>query len=264
MGKLMDSIKKSMENKSEALTSLFFLKAGGKRKIRFLTPFDKGQMFHVHTHWDSGLRKLCLKDLGKACPYCKNADIRTTEMYVWQVWDYEDERVKLFSYAANRCTPVPGMVAFMEENGDITDCDFTIKRTGSGTDTTYALIPGKESEFKIKYKLYKQAEVEQLMLETNNWNGNYEVEDEEEGEEEEEVTKKSSSKKATKKAPPKEEEDEGEMDYEDMSRKELYDECIKRGIKAKPKMDADYYIEKLVDDDIKDEEDEEDDDEPWD
>lgn len=54
-----------------------------------------------------------------------------------------------------------------------------------------------------------------------------------------------------------EDEDEDESKYDGMSPKKLYDECIKRGIKAKMKMPADYYVTKLEADD-EDDDDEED------
>lgn len=62
-----------------------------------------------------------------------------------------------------------------------------------------------------------------------------------------------------------EDDDEEENDYSEMSAKDLYLECIERGItKAKKKQKAEYYIDLLEADDLEDEdEDEEDEDDGW-
>lgn len=59
-----------------------------------------------------------------------------------------------------------------------------------------------------------------------------------------------------------EEEDEG-LDYDNMTAKELYTECVKRGIKTKARLKPSDYIKLLKADDEGDDTDQDDDEEDW-
>ena len=273
---LLNSMKSEIQKSGGSKGKILFIKDGSKKRIRFLCDAEEGMELTFHDSYSEGINALCLEEMGKDCPYCERDELRTRKLYAWSVWDYDSKEVKVLLYAANNCTPIPNIIAMYEAYGTLLDRDFVISRTGSGQNTSYTVIPQDKAKFKNS-KAVKMSKKELLKVVAKAFPVNPDDEDfEDEGK------KKKSSKKPPKKSGKKrdedydddyeeedkededfdEEEDEEEEDYEDMSAKELFNLCKKRGLKVEKGKKKSYYIDILEDAD--DEEDEEDDEDEWD
>lgn len=252
LGKIKDGIQKSGTSKSKIL----FVKKDSKVRVRMLQEIEGGTTVTIHDSFEQGINAVCREHFGEECPYCEREDLRHREAFVWSVWDHDAKEVKLFVGYANNFSPLPALIAMAEAYGNWTDRDYVINRTGSQTNTSYGVVPMDKARFKnSKAKPFSSKETLKVLGEAFPVN------------EEDEVKSK---KKGGKKKPPKQEEPEDDDDYEDdetseyedMSPRELYRECLERGIEAKKKQKAAYYIELLEADD--EEDDYDDDEDEWD
>lgn len=254
---LVSDMKNEINKTGGSKGKVFYVKKDSKRRIRFLKDAEDGQQFTFHDSFQDGINALCQEELGKECPYCGQEGLRTRKMFAWPVWDYDAKEVKIFLYAANNCTPVPAIISMYETYGTLTDRDFVISRAGEQQNTTYTVIPMDKAKFKASKETKVPSDKEILKIVAKAFQPNAEDIDEDEDEDEEvEATKKKS--KARKQEPEDEDVDEDEVDYYEMSTKELYNLCKERGIKCKPKKSEDYYIDLLeTDDEAEDEDDDE-------
>ena len=245
--KSMVDIMKERINKS-AGGSMFFLKFKNneKRRIRFLTDVNEAMLVTFHDNFKKGVGNPCYKYFGRSsCPFCnktKEDGYRTRDLFVFTVYDYETNEVKLITEAANDCSPIPHMLENFEEFGTLTDRDYIVKRRGKGFDTSYTLIPGSERPFKgvKKFKALDEDEVFEKLKERylskmkdilkKIKNGTFDDEEDLEDDEEEFKPRKKSKniklpRKKTKKKTKferyydeeefEEEEDENELDLDD-------------------------------------------------
>lgn len=255
LGKIKEGIAKSGTSKSKIL----FIKKDSKVRIRFLHDMEDGMTVTMHDSYEQGINAVCREHFGEECPYCEREDLRHREGYVWSVWDHDTKEVKLFVGYANSFNPLPSLIAMYEAYGNMTDRDYVINRTGSQTNTSYGVVPMDKVRFKnSKAKPMSEKETLKTLGEAYPVNSEDEVED-----------KPKRKSKPKKQAPPEDDyedddDDETGEDYESMSPRELYMECIERGIEAKKKQKAAYYIELLEEDDANDEDEDEDDDDEWD
>ena len=247
---IKNEIAKSGTNKGKFI----FFKEGTKLRLRFLNDMEEGMEVPFHDNFKLGINVPCQELFDRECEYCENEDLRTRNMYVWSVYDYESKEVKLFMFAVNNCSPVPALASMYESYGTITDRDYEIKRIGKGQNTTYSVVPLDKKKFRNeKVKPMSEQAILKAIDKAYPAN-NSEIEDDEE---EETKTKKSKTK----------EKESDENDYESMTAKELYNLCKERDIECKPKKAKEYYIDLLEeydsdsDDDDWDEEKEDDD---WD
>lgn len=220
---LLDAIKDDIakQGSSRAYQEIFKLReAGAKKRVRFLDSFNDGMGIRMHSEWN-GYNHPCLKYKKQDCPHC---DGPTHTVYVWNAYDYEEGKVVLITGKSNRASIVPGLVAVEEDLGDITDQDIIITRNGTGTSTTYTLMPtGKVKPFGKKVKPFTKSEIMKIFFEAfNNLGDDNIVEedfDEEEYEPEEKPRKKSSVKKSKpaekKRKPEPEPEDDDDWDDDD-------------------------------------------------
>ena len=136
-------------------------------------------------------------------------------------------------YPMNNCTPLAGLTAMYETYGTLLDKDYVISRTGKAQNTTYSVVPMDKGKFRnSKAKPLSKSALLKVLDEA--------YPDEHSG------SNSGSSKKSNKK---KHEADDEELDYTEMSAKELYQLCEDRGIEAEPKMKPKYYIDLLKEDD---------------
>ena len=229
---IKNEIAKSGTNKGKFI----FFKEGTKIRLRFLNDMEDGVEIPFHDSFKLGVNVPCQEMFGRECSYCEDEDLRTRNMYVWSVYDYESKKVKLFMFAVNNCSPVPALASMYETYGTITDRDFEIKRIGKGQNTTYSVIPLDKKKFRNE-KVKPMSE--QAIL------------------------------KAIDKAYPADnsEIEEETEDYEEMSARELYQMCKERGLDCKPRKTKEYYIDILEEDDEEqddDWDDEEKEDDDWD
>lgn len=215
---LVDKIRSAAAKSGANKGKLFYIRDGGKARIRFLQELDSGFEVVFHDNYERGINCMCQEQLGKNCKLCGDEGLRTRELYCFSVWDYEAKEVKLFLYAANNFTPLPAIAAMSENYGTITDRDYVIECRGKQQSKTFSVIPQDKVKFRNdKAKPYT----------------------------------KSAAFKIIDKAFPMSDSD-ADIDYDgnnydEMSAKELYVLCKERDIDVESRKDKDYYIDRLKD-----------------
>lgn len=266
-GSLIDDIKNQVKKTGSNKGKIVYFKPGVKVRLRFLQEMDEGMKVHFHDSFADNVNVPCQELYGRECKYCDDESLRHRDLYAWVVWDYDANEEKILLGAANNFSPIPALVGMFETYGSITDRDYIITKNGQQTNITFSVVPMDKVVFKNKKAKPFSEEKMLSILDKAFPDDNAEDDDEEE---ETPKKKKAPAKKqpAKKSKPVEEDEDDWEDDededgkYDDMTPKELYLECIEREIKVKPKQDASYYIEKLVEYD-EENEDEDDDGEEW-
>lgn len=256
---LLSKIKKGVAESGGSKGKIIFIKSDSKVRLRFLQDVEDGIEVTIHDSFDRGINAICRGHFDEECPYCNDESLRTRSAYAYSVWDEEAKEVKVFLGYANSFNPLPQLIGMYEAYGNITDRDYVLSRNGKGTNTTYGVVPMDKVKFKNKKaKPFSEDKLLELLGKA------YPVNDDDQ------VANKNGKKKTKRKQeePEEEDEEEDENDYESMSPKELYVECKERGLKAKPKQKAKYYIDMLLEDDAKGndedwEEDEEDEEDEW-
>lgn len=264
LGDIKNAAKKSGQNKGKFL----FIRDGEKKRIRFLQELDDGMKILFHDSYSAGVNVPCQELYDRECPYCDEEGFRHRDMFAWSVWDYDAGEVKIALYAVNNCSPVAALVNMSETYGTIMDRDYVLSVTGKQMNKTYGVVPMDKNSFKNKNA--KPLSEKALLKILDKAFPCDDVDGDDEDEEEEDVKK--SKKDSGKKLPKKQEDDweddeEDDIDYDEMTPKELYKLCKERKIDVVPKKSEKYYIKKLTEWDEahsewEDEEDEEDE-EAW-
>ncbi len=152
---LLAKIKEDIAKSAQARSGVFYLKKDQSTRIRFLMDFESGVTIPWHSKWANNKNEVdspCLKAWGKDCPFCGQPEVRTTDKYVWQVYNYERKERQLFCYAANRATPVLG-VSNVYQNpayGTLLNNDLVVTKNGEGTQTTYSVQPNPAKAFRVE------------------------------------------------------------------------------------------------------------------
>lgn len=267
--KIKNDVKKSGQNKGKFI----YFREGTKQRVRFLTDMDDGMEVVFHDSYEAGINVPCQEIFGRDCPYCEEEGLRTRSQYVWSVYNYETKEVQLFMFPVNNCSPIPALMAMYENYGTITDRDYVISVSGKQQNKTFSVVPMDKAKFRNeKAKPFAEKAILKMLDKA------FPCDDTNDEEDDEEPKKHSSTKASSKgkkpKAKPEPEEDDydddwedednnDEVDYSELSPKELYKLCKERDIEAAPKKPAKYYINLLEEydeaqDDWKDDEEDED------
>ena len=257
---LLKDIKTAVKNSGSNKSKIVYFKADNKVRVRFLNDVEDGIKVSFHDSYALGINEPCQEQFGRECHNHENEDLRTRDLYAWSVYDYEANEVKMILAAVNNCSPIPALIGMYESYGTLLDRDYVITRTGSGTNTTYSVVPMDKAKFKNKKaKAWSQKKMLEVIDKAYPAEGGSE-----------ELEKKPKNKK---KQQPIEEDDweddedeDEELDYFEMSTKELYKLCVEREIDGvKPKKKASYYIDLLeaADNAEYDDEEEDDEDDEW-
>lgn len=278
---LLDDIKNDVQKSGTNKRKFIYFKAGTKVRVRFLQDMEDGLKVVFHDSFANSINVPCQETFGRDCTYCEDESLRTRDQYIWCVWNYDAKEVQLFMFPVNQCSPVPGLVSLYEAYGTLTDRDFVITKQGQQQSTTYSIVPMDKVKFKnTKAKPFSKSKVLSL-LDKAFPADNSSDDDDDEDEDEIQSRRKTRSKSKTKRhhdPEPEDEEDEeddmdedddesdddSESDYESMSARELYDECLDRGIKVKPRKPSGFYIKLLKQDDNSDDEEEDEEEDDWD
>lgn len=191
---MKNQIAKSGSNKKEIL---YFGKDTVKR-VRFLQELDNGYEFQFHNDWDTHVFELCKDpEEHENCKLC-NERIAIQENFVWSVWDYDSNSVKLLQFKASGVSPIPALIEMYEEYGTILDRDYKIKKVGQGQGSSFSVTPlDKERFTNKKAKALSKVKVKEILKKA--WTStSVENVDEEEDEEEEEVKESPRKKKGKK------------------------------------------------------------------
>ena len=270
---LVDKIKQDVKKSGRNKGKFIYFREGQKQRIRFLTDMDDGMEVTFHDSFEAGINVPCQELFGKDCPYCDEEGLRTRSQYIWSVYNYETKEIQLFMYPVNNCSPIPALMAMYENYGTITDRDYVISVSGKQQNKTFSVVPMDKVKFRnAKVKPFSEQAILKMLDKAYPADAD-EDEDEDEDDKPVKKSKPSKSKPNSKKAKPEPEEDEDweddeeEIDYSEMSPKELYQLCKERDIDVAPKKPAKYYINQLEEYDAAQEDweddDSEDDEEDW-
>lgn len=275
MGKIkLSNIKNEIKKSGTSKGKFLYFKEDSKARVRFLTDLEDGLEVAFHDSYPLGINVPCQENFGRECEYCENEDLRTRNMYVWSVYDYESKEVKLLMAATSNCSPVPALASLYESYGTLTDRDYEIKRIGNGKNTTYNVIPLEKMKFRnTKVKPLSEQAMLKYIDKAYPADNSEDFDDEEETPKNKKKGIKAENKAKGKKSEPEndddwgEDEEEQEENYEDMTAKELFRLCKEREIDCKPKKSKEYYIDLLEEADEEDADDwgddEEDDEDDW-
>lgn len=277
---LVDKIKADVKKSGQNKGKFIYFREGTKQRIRFLTDMDDGMEITFHDSFADSINAPCQEHFGRNCPYCDEEGLRTRSQYVWSVYNYETKEVQLFMFPVNNCSPIPALMAMYENYGTICDRDYVISVSGKQQNKTFSVVPMDKVKFRNeKAKAFSEKAILKMLDKAFPCD---DVEDEDDDYEEETPKKKRAPKstgntKKSKKSEPDEDEDdyddedwgeedeEMEVDYSEMSSKELYQLCKERDIKVPPKKPAKFYINELEEWDKAQDDwgEEEDDDDEW-
>jgi hypothetical protein len=269
MGISLAALKGEIKKTGTSKGKFLYFKEGTKVRVRFLTDLEDGEEIKFHDSFALGINVPCQEEFGRECDYCDNEVLRTRNMYIWSVYDYDAKEVKLLMAAVNNCSPVPSLASLYESYGTLLDRDYEIKQNGSGQNKTFTVVPLEKKKFRNeKVKPYSKQAVLKYIDKA------YPADNSEDLDESDDEPVKKNKRKNTKTEAPdtkpvfdESDDDWGEEEnsYEDMSAKELYKFCKERAIDCKPKKSKEYYIDLLEEDDEQDSDDDwgEDEDE-WD
>lgn len=233
---LVDDIKKQVQKSGSNKSKFLYFKSGTKVRVRFLDDMEEGHKVRFHDSFAAGINVPCQEEFDRECPYCDDDDLRTRDQYAWSVWDYDAKEVKVLMAPVNQCSPVPALVSMFEAYGTLTDRDYIITKSGQQQSTTFSVVPMDKAKFRNeKAKPLSDSGFLKTLDKAFPC----------EGSEEEERAPKKSVKKSQVEETEWEDEEEEELDYSEMSPKELYKLCKEKGIDAAPKKAASYYIELL-------------------
>lgn len=253
---VLDRIKEETKKAGQSKGKFIYFREGEKKRVRFLTEFDDGMEIVFHDSYELGVNVPCQTMYGKDCEYCETEGLRTRSLFAWSVYDYDAKEVKILMQAVNNCTAVPALMALYENYGTLLDRDLVITRSGKQQSTTYAVIPQDKNKFRnTKVKALSEESILKYLAQA--YPDENATDDEDEVDEKPIKKNKSSKNKATssykkgKVAPVEDDEWEDvpdtddEVDYSEMSPKELWELCKERDIEALPKKTAKYYIKLL-------------------
>lgn len=226
---LLDKIKKDAAKSGQNKGKFVFFKEGEKKRIRFLSDLEEGLEITFHDNFEAGINVPCQEMFGRNCQYCEEEGIRTRTQYAWSVWDYESKEVKILMYPMNNCSPLGAIAAMFENYGTLLDRDFVITVTGKMQNRTFSVVPMDKNKFRNdKAKPLSKSALLKILDKA------YPDEHSEYVDDDENDVPKSKGKKISKK--------DEELDYSEMSARELYNLCEEREIEAEPKMKPKYYI----------------------
>ena len=251
LSKIKNDVVRSGSNKSK----IIYFREGQKKRIRFLQDMDDGMEVVMHDSFEKGITVLCRETFGKDCEYCGDDDLRTRSNYVWSVYDYDDNEVKLFMFAVNRCSPIPPLMAMYENYGTLLDRYYVITVQGKQINKTYSVIPMDKAKFRNqKAKPFSEKKTLEILLKAWPYPKADDDYDDDDGYSDE------PTKKYRKNVDEPDDDqsdyddswdddDDEKPDYSEMSPIELFKLCKERNIDAMKKKPQKYYINLLEEDD---------------
>ena len=153
----IQTIKNKIKESKSGNNSTFRLEEDEAKKIRILTNIDDVPEVERWDRFAQGEKPVTIispEVVGEKDPFKESPEsydlkgFKLITYFPFQVWDYADEKIRIWMLKATNKSPLVSLVAFIEESDmALTDCDFTIKRNGTGYDTTYTVTPRKASKF---------------------------------------------------------------------------------------------------------------------
>lgn len=192
--KMKDRIAKSGSSKKEIM---YFGKDTVKR-IRFLQELDEGFQFQFHNDYNASIYTLCKDpEEHEDCHLCKD-EIALQDVFVWSVWSYDDNAVRIIAFKATGVSPVPSFIEMYEEFGTIMDRDYKVKKVGQGMGGSFVVTPLDKERFKNKKaKPFDEDQIREMLEKA--YPEKKDEDDDEDDEEEDEVNEKKKNRGKEKK-----------------------------------------------------------------
>lgn len=223
---ILDQLKADVKKAGSSKSKFIYFRDGDKKRIRFLNDIEDAVVITMHNNFEEGVNTACRKHVGKDCPLCDAEGYRTRDNYVWSVWDYDSNEVKLFMFAVNRCSPIPALMAMYENFGTLCDRDYIIQVQGRQLDKTYSVINMDKQKFRnTKAKPYTEKQIIAMLEKAFPFPESLNTDDSDD--DAWDVDDKPAGK------------------YGDMKPKALFDLCVERKIECEKKKPAKYYINLL-------------------
>lgn len=222
---LIKEMKEAVAKSGTSKKEILYFGADSTHRIRFLQELDSGSTIEFHNNWDPQIFEPCKDpENHEDCKLCEDG-IAIQDQYVWSVWDYDSNAVRLLMFKASGVSPIPGLIEMFEEFGTIMDRDYKIKKVGKGTGSSFVITPLDKSRFRNnKAKAYSEKKLREIIMKA------YENTDSDDDDEEEETTSKK-SKKAEKKS--KKKEPTLREKFEKLDMDELKSICLEIGMSKK-------------------------------
>lgn len=198
MANVLDMMKQKVAQSGGSRKEILYFKEGTKKRIRFLQEFDTGYHFQFHSDFNTKLYDMC-KDPEdhEDCPYCQS-NVPLKDEFAYSVFDYDSNEVKIFKFRVTSQSPAPALIEMFEQFGTIMDRDYTIKKVGKGTGSSYVVTPLDKEKFRGKGKAYSEKEVLKILKEAY---GNEALNKDDDDEDEAPKKSKKKDKKKVKKEP---------------------------------------------------------------
>ena len=224
----MDLIKNMKEAIAKSGTSkkeIIYWQKESVKRIRFLQELDEGIMIQFHNNWDPQIFVPCHDpEDHEDCKYCKEG-IALQDNYIWSVWDYDSNSVRLIQFKAYGISIIPSLIEMYETFGTIKDRDYKIKKVGQGQGGSYVVTPLDKERFKnSKAKPFTEKQVREILDKA--WPDKDVEAEEDEDEDEDDTSSKKSKKKAKKKVNLRDK-------FEELTFKQLKEIALEIGITKK-------------------------------
>lgn len=197
MGNLISKMKEQIAKSGASKKDILYFGKDAVKRIRFLQELDDGFMIWFHNDYGAKIMEPCHdQEDHENCKLCEDG-VTLQQQFVWSVWDYDSNAVRLLMFKASGVSPIPSLIEMSSEFDTIMDRDYKIKKVGQGTGGSFVVTPlDKERFTNKKAKPYNNKQVLDIISKA------YETDSDEnnDDEDEEENTKnKSNDKKKSKK-----------------------------------------------------------------
>ena len=226
---LIKEMKEAVAKSGTSKKEILYFGADSTHRIRFLQELDSGSTIEFHNNWDPQIFEPCKDpENHEDCKLCEDG-IAIQDQYVWSVWDYDSNAVRLLMFKASGVSPIPGLIEMFEEFGTIMDRDYKIKKVGKGTGGSFVVTPMDKSRFRANAKPYSKKELLKIMEAAFPVDKDSDSKDKsnDDDDEDEVSVKKSKTKKSKKKEPSLREK------YENLDMKQLKEIALELGITKK-------------------------------
>ena len=228
---ILDRIKSEAKRGGGSRSEFIYFRDGEKVRIRFLDDLEDGMEVDIHRHFEDGINTPCQTIFGRSCPYDdwdKDDKMRTRTEFIWNVWDYDTNSVKLIKLAANNFSPLPQLAGMYENYGTLTDRDYVIVQNGKQLDKSFTVIPQDKKKFRVSNaKPLSREKI--LKLLDKAWPCE-DVDDDDDDDDDNPLMDTSD-------------------EYDGKKPAQLYKMCVERDIECEKKKPAAYYINLLKEDD---------------
>ena len=99
---ILDHIKQDVKKSGNNKSKIIYFREGEKKRVRFLNDMEDGMEVVMHDSFEKGINVICREAFGEECEFCGDEDLRTRSNYIWSVWDYDANEVKLLMQAVSR------------------------------------------------------------------------------------------------------------------------------------------------------------------